>query len=278
MEFIANLGQSILANLVFWLSSGFAGYAAIRLTESQFVSLFGVRDSRRLTVYLSNLWDRKSDAPYTPIVSGHEFRVSKTITGLFGDAPLRMPDLAKGLVDTVFAGDRVDVTFEVSPLVPEEIRFSNMISVGASTKNSVRRHYLAAGLPYLAFVGETTEPVESIFRSPVEQRVRIMKGPLMGETIEGDYNFAIVEKAWDAKLGVAVIMCAGVRADGSWAATEYLARNWRKLARRFGDSCFAICLGFPKLAAYMDSYLEPMLVRQIPALDSVTSGAAGPLA
>ena len=72
-----------------------------------------------------------------------------------------------------------------------------------------------------------------------------------------------------------LIMCAGVRSDGSWAATEYLARNWRKLARRHGEGCFAICLGFPKLAAYMDSYLEPMLVRQVPLPDPVTSGGAG---
>jgi len=39
--------------------------------------------------------------------------------------------------------------------------------------------------------------------------------------------------------------------------TEYLARNWNKLAREFGDLDFLIYLEWPKTDGYLESYTEP---------------------
>jgi hypothetical protein len=49
-----------------------------------------------------------------------------------------------------------------------------------------------------------------------------------------------------------------MRADTSWAATEYLIRNWKHLAAEFGDSNFVVCLGFPETEEYLDAYKEPL--------------------
>lgn len=40
-------------------------------------------------------------------------------------------------------------------------------------------------------------------------------------------------------------------------ATEYLVRNWNRLAREFGDSDFLIYLELPKTDIYLESYIEP---------------------
>ncbi len=71
-------------------------------------------------------------------------------------------------------------------------------------------------------------------------------------------NLAVVEKIRDADRGTTIFFCSGMRADGSWAATEYLVRHWRQLHREFGDSCFALCLGFPKTNSYLTEYREPI--------------------
>ena len=273
MESLANLGSNVLSDLVFWLSSGLACWLLILVAERRFVKLFGAKHDRTLKIYLSNLWDRESTHSYTPIVSGHEFQATRAITQLFGDAPFRMPDIARGLVDSFFAKDRLDWSFVVSPLDPEEIAFSNMIVIGASPKNSVRRYCLAAGLPYLAFIGEDVNPPAGIHASGVAQGVRILKGPRVGETIEGRYSFAIVEKSRDEKHNAVVITCAGVRADGSWAATEYLVRHWKELAKAHGEDWFAICLGFPVTTEYMNSYVEPRILETLSASDPENGSA-----
>jgi len=62
----------------------------------------------------------------------------------------------------------------------------------------------------------------------------------------------------DPDRGTTIFFCLGIRGDGSWAATEYLIRNWKRLAADFGDSDFVVCLGFPKTENYLDDYKEPL--------------------
>jgi hypothetical protein len=264
MDFLVNLGSNILGEFLFWVGLGLFVYIAVRLTQNRFLDFFGVRNSRRLTVYLSNLWQQNTGRPTGSVLSGHEFRATRTITGLFGDAPFRLPELVKGLVDALFAGDRVDVSIEVSPLLAEEVRSSSMIVVGGTPKNITRRLYFESDLLCLAIVGEKAEPPSDIFKKELEPRVRIMTGPRSGEEIVGDYNFAIIEKVRNKEQGTVAIMCAGFRGDSSWAATEYLARNWRQLARKYGNDGFAICLGFPMSERYMEIYTEPIVVARFP--------------
>jgi hypothetical protein len=261
--FFENLGSNLLADLLFWLGLGLIVWLTVRLTQRRFLDFFGVRESRRLTVHLSNLWDPRRGDPQGSVLAGHEFRVIRTVAGLFGDAPFRLPDLVRGLVDSFFLGQKVDFSVEVSPLSAKEIGFSDLNSlmiVGATPKNSVRRHYFESGLPYLTVVGEAKDSPDDIYRQVLSPRVRVMKGPQKDGEIIGPYNFAIVEKTHDGEHGMAIFMCVGFRGDSSWGATEYLAKNWRELSREYGDKDFALCLGFPMSERRMHSYVEPTVV------------------
>ena len=261
MGAFAGLGSNILADLLFALGFGGFSYAIIRVAEHGFLDFFGVRESRTMVVYLSNLWDRSKGKPKSAIVSGHEFRVARSAGGLFDNASLRLPDVVKALVDTATAGRRVALSVEISPNDREGIVFSNMIVVGSTTKNTVRQHYFGRGLPWLTLCGEAAEPSPDIHESPIKPRVHVTQGPDAGCVIDQDYNYGIVEKLRDPEHNdCTVFLCAGMRGDSSWAATEYLVRHPRKLAWKYGNKPFALCLGFPQSEEYMETYVEPALV------------------
>jgi hypothetical protein len=87
-----------------------------------------------------------------------------------------------------------------------------------------------------------------------------MRGKSKSEVNLADANLAVVEKCRDPERGTTIFFCLGMRADTSWAATEYLIRNWKHLVAEFGDSNFVVCLGFPKTEEYLDEYKEPLRV------------------
>ena len=58
----------------------------------------------------------------------------------------------------------------------------------------------------------------------------------------------------DAVHGTTVIFCVGRRGDTTWAATEYLARNWSSLQKEFGGEPFAVCLGFREVGYGYDHH------------------------
>jgi hypothetical protein len=86
----------------------------------------------------------------------------------------------------------------------------------------------------------------------------VTRGEDKGEYPLGDVNPAIVEKCRDPERGTTVFFCLGIRGDGSWAATEYLIRNWKHLAAEFDDRDFVVCLGFPKTEKHLEDYKEPI--------------------
>lgn len=85
----------------------------------------------------------------------------------------------------------------------------------------------------------------------------ILRDGRTSEITLADTRLAIVEKCHDPDRGTTVFFCLGSRGDGSWAATEYLCRNWKRLTREFGDGPFVVCLGFPRTEEYMEEYKEP---------------------
>jgi hypothetical protein len=123
-------------------------------------------------VYLSNLWSPAAGHTRGRVLSGYEFRVTKSVDVLFGGPSHRLPELVRGLVDNLWIAKAIDAPVEVSPLTASEIEFSNMIVVGATPKNSVRRYYLRSGLLYLAIVGEQAEPLEDVFAKVLERGVK----------------------------------------------------------------------------------------------------------
>lgn len=270
IAYLIDLLVNIVANLIFWLGLGtFAYYVIFRKTLSEFLTFFGLDRNRRLTVYLSNLWlPSMKQEPWSRIVSGHEFRVTKTMHSLFGSAPVSLPELVQGLVDKFFLGEKIDLGIEVSPQSDGIELVNNMVVVGATTKNSVRRQFVEKGMVYVTIDGEPTVPPkqdEDILTNPLQERFIVTRGKRAGEAIErgGRYSLAILERIRNEQDDTVVFMCTGLRGIGSWAATEYLARNWRKLSHEFGDRNFARCLWFPLTDDQTTEYREPIHIHDV---------------
>jgi hypothetical protein len=126
-----------------------------------------------------------------------------------------------------------------------------MIVVGSAVRNSVRDSYLTARLPVAAFSGEYGNYLD--FDSAVVESFDDGKT----EIGRSHQNIGILEKCYDRENEIAVFFCLGKRADSSWMTTEYLARNWNRLAREFGDLDFLIYLEWPKTDGYLENYIEP---------------------
>jgi len=88
--------------------------------------------------------------------------------------------------------------------------------------------------------------------------ITIVRGGTESKVNFTDVNLALIEKCHDPDRGTTLFFCVGFRGDGSWAATEYLVRNWKRLAAEFGDADFVVCLGFPQTEKYAEEYREPL--------------------
>ena len=249
---------SVVADSIFWLLVGFVSWIAIKASQKKFLSFFGLENGKPIHIYLSNLWVASQEKPIGYLISGHEFKVTESINGLFGSLPFRLPEIVRGIVDNFWVGNKLKKKYFVSPQKMEGFHFSNMIIIGGQVRNIVRQYYVTKNSPYLIFEQDPNNHREGL------PHVLIAKGRQKGKRIGEDYNVAIIEKLHDEEHGTTVFMCAGHRADSSWVAAEYLARNWRHLKKRYGDKEFAICLGFPKLKEFMDEYIEPVVLEQLP--------------
>jgi hypothetical protein len=262
MSFLTGTGSNVIADIVFWILLGITFWATSAVLARRFSRFFGLNNSRRLAVYLSNLYDREKSLRaegYT--ISLHELRAAQSVDQLFGSAPLRLPDLVRGFVDSVWLRGQIRAEILVSPLDSADADLSrNLIVVGSSSRNSVRARYLSTGLPTAAFPGEDSR-AEARPREPASTTVVITRDGSQSErTYPSDMNIALLEKCVDPYRGLNVFFCLGLRGDTSWAACEHLVRDWKKLARQFGDGGFLICLGFPFTHRYMEVYREPTIL------------------
>ncbi|GAA1023810.1 MULTISPECIES: hypothetical protein [Amycolatopsis] len=248
---LLDIATNVIANIMFWLGLGLAVAMMARIAQRRFRSFFGLHTNQQLIVCLSNLWTTAtSSRPRGYSISLHELRASEAITRLFGSASFRLPDLVRGLVDAIYLGrHRYDFRNNVSPASSDDPKhFSdlsgNLIVVGAATRNSIRRLYLRENLISLRISNEYSDTDDQ--RPPPEMKyVEVLNGADLGQLVTSEsLDLAVVEKIHDTARGTTVIFCLGRRGDTTWAATEYLARNWRSLQREFGDKPFALCLGF----------------------------------
>jgi hypothetical protein len=261
MGFLLGLVSNVVANVVFWVLLGVVFWALSTAFARRFSRFFGLGRVRRVAVYLSNLWDPQASRTgrkegYT--ISLHELRAAQSVDQLFGSAPLRLPDLVRGLVDALWLHRQVQCAIEVSPLNVEVADLErNLIIVGGSARNTLRAHYLDAQLP-TATLARENEAADGHLESQRGQQITIAHGGSKREVSSAGANLAIVEKCQDPNRGTILFFCLGFRADSTWAATEYLIRNWKNLAREFGDSAFVICLAFPYTERYLEEYKEPL--------------------
>jgi hypothetical protein len=274
MGYLIDLLVNIVADIIVWLVPGIVAYCYLRWRRSEFLRFFGLGRKRMITVYLSNLWlPSMKQRPWGCIVSGYEFKVTKTMHSLFGSAPVNLPELVQGLVNRFMLGAKIDLTIEVSPWDDGIQLAKNMIIVGATTKNSVRRQLVKNGMVYVTIADEPTEPPKAdkeILTNQLQERFKVMRGKRTGEAVkrDGEYSLAVLERIRNEQDDTVVFMCTGRRGVGSWAATEYLARNWRELALEFADRSFARCLWFSPIDERKPEYQEPVHIYDVvPRLD-----------
>ena len=257
MSFLIGLGSNTVANVLFWALLGALFWVVSTVVARRFSQFFGLNRTARVAVYLSNLWKPESSPSgrsegYT--ISLHELRAAQSVDKLFGSAPFRLPDLVRGLVDAIWLRHQVQCVTDVCPLRAEDADLGrNLIIVGSSARNSVRARYVRAGLPSVILTREDGDPLSAIQSASIT----VLSEGGGNEITLDNWNFAILEKCYDPERGITLIFCLGPRADGSWAATEYLVRNWRRLAREFSGNDFAICLCFPYTDKYLEEYVEP---------------------
>jgi len=255
MGFAIGTLSNIAANLIFWALLGVAFWSISLVSARKFSSFFGLRNSKGITVYLSNLYTSAASLNRRPdgrTISIHELRGAQSIDRVLGSAPLRLPELVRGLVDSIWLRGAVESDTIVSPIESAGIDYSrNMIVIGSGVRNSVRAYYLKKRLPVAAFSGEYQGLLDfesTIVASFDDGRTKIG---------QSDKNIGILEKCHDREHGITVFFCLGKRADSSWVAAEYLVKHWNKLAREFGDSDFLIYIECPKMDGYLESYIEP---------------------
>jgi hypothetical protein len=264
--FLNELFVNVLGNVIFWLLLGFTVRRfLIRRARQKFLTFFGLNQKRKLVVYLSNLWlPQLRQKPWGQVLSGHEFDVTKTFNSLFGSSPFSMPEMVRGLVDSFWI-KAIDLTIEISPLDHNFDTTCNMIVVGSTLKNSIRRYLLNKNLITVKIDGEQAKFSKgNLIKNSLKQQFIILKGKQSGESIKrnGKFNLAVIEKVVDNhNVG---IMCVGLRGDSTWASAEYLARHWAELESKFGADNFARCLWFPYTEKPMTHYIEPVHIRDIP--------------
>lgn len=258
-QVLADIASNVIANIVFWIGLGLAAAGTVRVGQRRFRRFFGLDTNQQLVVCLSNVWNSSaSTRPRGYSVTLHELRASEGVNRLFGSASFRLPDMVRGLVDAIYLGrHRYDFRTSVSPSTSDDPKqftelSGNLVVVGGAVRNSIRRLYLDENLVSLRLSNELEEA------GPRQQQfAEVLGGADVGRKITSEaLELAVVERVRDAARGTTVVFCLGRRGDTTWAATEFLVRNWRNLEREFGDRPFALCLGFRDVS-YSYNYHPP---------------------
>ena len=145
MGFVLGLASNMAANLcLLGIAEGYLlGADSSTAVARRFSRFFGLVRIDRIGIYLSNLW-----SPQASLLSGRtvgytvsldELRAAQSIDKLFGSAPLRLPDMVRGLVDALCLRRQVRCVIDVSPLKGEERR------AGASQSDRCRQQCTELG-------------------------------------------------------------------------------------------------------------------------------------
>lgn len=264
---LVDLATNVLGNLVFWVLVGFAAFTSSRVLQRRVYAFFGVPRGGRITVIVSNAWRRgpTSETSQGYALSLHELRGWQTVEAFFGSAPLRLPEVARGLVDAVWLREQIRTELVVSAPQPQ-VTGGTEILIGSARRNGARRAHLEAGRTRAWLDAEIQgPPMSAVNRVHVSRAGRT-------QTIETDLQIAVLERYVDAATGRTIFFCHANRADGSRIAVEHLARHWKQLSARHGERPFVVLLGCSTRTPYPEQYEEPTLLATIDDVD----GPGGP--
>ena len=250
-EIFVNVIANVIANIFVWLFVGsITLYLSSRNSQIRFLKFFGLTKRKKVRIYFSNLWDpikTTGNKPWGSILSGREFEASQTLSRLFGSSPFSIPEIVRGFVDAFLIGRKCEVVLEVSPMDDNFDKNNNLIVIGSTLKNRIRRYYKQKGCVHVIVDGEPSVTDEiDIHSNKLSDHFLVLLGERKDDEPKrsGEYELAIIEKIREQNR--VIFFCLGRTGFGTRAATEYLARNWRDMWRTHQDRCFARCLWFPK--------------------------------
>ncbi len=265
MNFLINIMTSVIASIIFWAGLGavFAGY--VKTTQAHIRKFFGLKSEHKLIIYLSNVWSpdtvlRSESSRPVYYIGLSELKASQALTGLFGTTSFRLPDMVRGFVDSIWSNSTKNVeTIIGEPIGCDSSRghlngTESLVIIGSSLWNSLRRSYIEK------------QPVAMLFSfesSPESQMhadtVIIQRGPAASEIVKPNLKLGILERVQDPATRSVVFFCIGASGTTSRAVTEYLVKNWRHLQKEFGNTNFAVCLGFANAEDHLDANAEDHL-------------------
>lgn len=254
VDLVAGIAENLLANLVFWLGIGAFAYAIALMIERRLLSLFGLERGGVVDIHLSNAAQNlpiTSDGRRRRTLSLHESWAGASLASLFGSAPLRLPDVVRGLVDAIWLRDRIRARISVSSFLPQASG-DCLIVVGASSRNESRRRLIGEGVPRARL------SIEEGARDGRQVSIIVTSGG-SSIVIETDSVPAIVEKQILSN-GSTVLFCLGESADATWIAAEYFVRNWKMFSKKHGKGPFLYCLAVPRASPQLTEYVEPRVI------------------
>lgn len=271
MSLLENVLSSVIANFVFWIGLGVAFAIALRAGQRRLRRFFGLANGKTLHICLSNLWNptvlpasRVGKARY--LIGLNELEASRAIDSLFTTANFRLPDMVRGLVDSMWSSNTKRAETSIAPPIggpggEYEYLDEPLIVIGGARWNSVRRHFIATNELSMQF---SSEEAPSVPATPgVPPVVQVKRGVGAGDISHDRLALAVLEKRRTGTARSVTFFCTGARGDLSRATTEYLIRNWRKLYHEFREDDFALCLGFPNEAdGSLSKYVDPVVLRR----------------
>jgi hypothetical protein len=260
MSFVFDVLSNVVANAVFWAALGVAFWSLSKAGQTRFSRFFGVDQSSLIVIALSNVWKREASSRRIGFsISMHESLAAQSINSLLATAPMRMPELVRGLVDSLWLRTRIQCKVQVSPPEDGDVESgASLIVIGAAGRNSVRRKHLADGIPRALLAAEEPGRGQVRPREVKEVLIRRRGGDL--QRIQSELVVALIEKVVLPEQGKTFFYCLGSRGDCTWLVTEYLVRHWRRLHREFGTGSFVVCLGIALSEQYITQYSDPLVL------------------
>lgn len=255
MDYLIDVSAGVVASVVFWVLFGLAVYLFAQLSRKRFVKLFGDRSTT--PILLSNAWvPGVTTRPIGYLLSLHEMNAGLAITSLFARAPIRLPEIVRGLVDGIWLPNSISCPLEVAEPTedPAQAERAGFV-VGSALRNSVRRELLNQSVPSASFEQEDQRAAADL-----EDVVIVSKNGQILQTLRTPMRLAVIEKVLMPSTNVPVFLCAGRRADMSACAAQYLAHEWRRIERQFGGEPFVMVLGYPRTPTYREDHSGALIL------------------
>lgn len=256
---------SIMAAIVFWVILG-VGYDKFNIGIKVFKHFFNCSKTNNIQILFSNTigYAKNGEKKYEiedGLCSFAEICSINSINEILSKHPNKSFDIARGLIDSIWELSMPSIRTGIAEYsdnkaqceIPKSIleHTDSIIIVGSTNKNFHRRYYYTKKKLIMKFPWEFSIHNQNEFceedklnQNSIYNRV-LVNNKLF--SFIGEYNIAIIEKI-HIEEGKTVFFCAGVRADDSLMAIEYLFKNWERLYTTFDSKSrygFGVCIGMP---------------------------------